>query len=81
LSRETWYEYDYKMGTLIKCPAHGSPEIIDCDNLVWRKLGPEDESYMRAIYLGQGSWEDLDYVTEEEAHSILTRWGYTFPEE
>jgi len=78
---KTTYQYDYRWGVLIKCPPKGSPKIMDYGNPVWRDFGPDDEPYERAIYLGQGCWEDLDPVTEEEAREILTRWGYSFENE
>lgn len=77
----TRYEYDALCQVLIKCPPKGSPKIIDRVNPVWRDFGPEDEPYMRAIYFGQGCWECLDSVTEEEANQILSRWGHSISNE
>ncbi len=70
------YEYDEEFQVLIQCPPEGLPKIIEKNKLVWRELGPEDEPYARAIYFGQGRWESLETVSEEEAHRILRRWGY-----
>lgn len=67
------YEYDSEYGVLIKCSV--PPKIIRKKTLVWKDLGSEDEQYARAIYLGQGCWDRLDTITEEEAHCILKEWG------
>ncbi len=69
------YKYDATCGVLIKI-SYLSVKIIKKNNLVWKKLGPEDEMYARAIYLGQGCWERLDNITEEKALDILAQWGY-----
>ena len=81
MSNATRYYYDALCRTLIKSPQGGSLKIMEDDNLVWRNPGPDDETYLRAIYCGQGCWERLDILDEEEARQILTRWGYSFPEE
>lgn len=70
------FEFDAQRQVLIKCSSADSPKIIEKNYLVWRDLGPQDEQYARAIYLGQGCWERLDTVDEEEARRILTNWGY-----
>jgi hypothetical protein len=44
---------------------------------LWRYLGPDDDRYARAIYLGQGCWDDLTTITEEEGDRILREWGYS----
>lgn len=75
------YEYDSERNVLIKCSSEDLPKIIDKNNLVWRNLGPQDDSYARAIFLGQGCWERLDTITETEAQRILTQWGYPFENE
>ena len=70
------FEFDAERQVLIKYSYEDSPKIIEKNNLIWRDLGPQDEPYARAIYLGQGCWERLDTVTEEDAKRILTQWGY-----
>ena len=72
------YEFDSECQVLIKCSSQDMPRIIDRTNPVWRSLGPQDEQYARAIYLGQGCWERLVTITEERAMRILTEWGYSF---
>lgn len=47
----------------------------------WKALYPKpdpnpDELYTRAIWLGEGCWECLDDITEQEAEKILKEWGY-----
>ena len=71
------YEFDAEMQVLIKYSSKDSPKIIEKNNLLWRDFGVQDESYARAIFLGQGCWERLDSITEDEAQAILTRWGYS----
>lgn len=41
------------------------------------KPNDEDELYTRAVWLGEGCWEDLDEITEEEAEQVLRDWGYS----
>lgn len=71
------YEYDSECQVLIKLSSGDLPKIIKKDNLIWHDLGAEDDQYARAIFLGQGCWESLDTITEEEAQSNLARWGYS----
>lgn len=74
MSNKIKYEYDSKCEVLIK---RSVPlKIIRRNNLVWKHLGPEEEQYARAIYLGQGCWERLDTISQEEAYNILKHWGY-----
>ena len=70
------YEYDAAGQVLIKCSSGELPKIITKDNPVWRNFGPEDDSYARAIFLGQGCWERLETISEEDAQRILKEWGY-----
>ena len=78
MSSEIHFEYDAEREVLIKCTSDDCPKIIRKSNLVWQYLGPNDESYARAIYLGQGCWERLDTISEDEASHILTEWGYSY---
>lgn len=71
---EATYEYDAECEVLIRCDPHA--KIISKDEPVWRNLGPKDDSYARAIYLGQGCWNKLDTISEEKALDILSQWGY-----
>ena len=71
------YEFDAERQVLIKCSSEDSPKIIEKSNLHWRDFGAQDEAYARAIFLGQGCWERLDSITEDEVQTILTRWGYS----
>ena len=68
------YEYDEERQILINTA--GLMQVIENDNLGWRELGPEYEQYARAICLGQGCWERLKTITEEQAQEILKSWGY-----
>ena len=81
MSAKTKYEFDSERQVLIKCPAKGLPKIIKKSNLKWCDFGPQDEPYQRAIFLGQGCWERLDTITEEEAQRILAQWGYLCSDE
>lgn len=71
------FEYDEERQVLIKLSRKAAPKIIEKNNLAWRNLGPQDESYARAIYLGQGCWERLVTIREDEARLILEQWGYS----
>lgn len=70
------YYYDEKYERLIS--TGGLMQIIEKNNLVWRELGPEYESYARAICLGQGCWELIECIDEGQAREILKSWGYDF---
>ncbi len=76
------YEFDsYSKNVLIRNQGKGYfPEILYKGDRQWKVLAPsqedEDELYTRAIWLGQGCWEDLDEVSEKEAEQILRDWGY-----
>ena len=71
------FEFDAEQQVLIKCSSEDTPKIIKQSDLVWRDLGPQNESYARAIFLRQGCWERLDSITEADAQSILAQWGYS----
>ena len=77
MSTKVHYEFDVERQVLIRYSSQEMPKIIEKSNLVWRGLGPEHEQYARAIFLGQGCWERLDSITEEQAQWILTQWGYS----
>lgn len=70
------YEYDEKYQVMIKCSSKALPRIIRKSDPVWRDFGPQDEPYERAVFLGQGCWERLDTIGEEQAKLILAQWGY-----
>ena len=69
------YEYDEICQVMIRVSSEESPKIMEETNPVWRELGKEDDMYARAIYMGQGCWEDLRAITAEEAEEVLHRWG------
>ena len=56
-------------------------EILHKGDEQWKLLKPQpdyqDENYCRAMYLGQGCWEDLEEISEEEAAMVLKEWGYS----
>ena len=81
MKKRTYYEYDKRMQVLIRMSHDKAPQIIDKKNLRWRYLGPDDDRYARAIYLGQGCWDDLTTITEEEGDRILREWGYSEEED
>ena len=76
------YEYDsYRKSVLIRNQGKDYyPEILHKGDNQWSVLAPKpndpDESYTRAVWLGQGCWENLDLISEEEAERILKEWGY-----
>jgi len=75
MSGKIRFEYDAERQILIKCPSEGRPKIIEKGELIWRDFAPQDEPYARAIFLGQGCWERLDTIDEEQARRILKEWG------
>ncbi len=77
MSGKACYEFDSYRDALIRIPEHGQKQILYRSNLRWEPLLPEKhESYCRAIYLGQGCWERLTTLSEEETQQILEAWGY-----
>lgn len=76
------YEYDKRTKSVLirRLDESGKIEILHKGDKQWTLLIPRpdytDESYCRAIYLGQGCWEDLKRITSEEAAEILKQWGY-----
>lgn len=74
--KKVTFKYDSECQVMIKISKGEMPMIIERNNLIWRKLGPQDEEYARAVYLGQGCWERLGIITETEAGCILKEWGY-----
>ena len=74
MDHKTYYEYDQKRQVLIKLSPDESPRIIKKGENSWRPFGPEDDRYARAVFQGQGCWEDLTTLTEEEGEKILQGW-------
>lgn len=76
------YSYDkFTKDVLIrKISDELGPEILHKGDKYWSRLRPredyKDEEYCRAIYLGQGCWEDLRRINELEALEIIREWGY-----
>ena len=69
------YEYDSERGAMVRPSDDGMPLIIRKREPRWKALGGLDDSYSRAIYIGQGCWERLDTIDEEKAQQILKEWG------
>lgn len=74
MNDQTYYEYDEKRQVLIKLSPGESPRIIKRGEPSWRAFDPEDDRYARAIYQGQGCWEDLVTITAQEGEKILDTW-------
>ena len=78
-----YYEIDSRTENVLIRRLHGAPapEILHKGDREWEWLVPgedyKNERYCRAWYLGQGCWEDLDEISEEEAMDVLKQWGYT----
>ena len=55
-------------------------EILHKGDKNWALLAPRadyrDEEYCRAVYLGQGCWEDIEFITEEKAMEIMAQWEH-----
>ena len=75
MGKKSRYEYDAQMQVLVRIPPKGLPTVASRREPHWGDLGPEYESYARAIYLGQGCWERLETISEERAQEILKEWG------
>ena len=50
------YEYDSERGAMVRTSDDGMPLIIRKREPRWKALGGLDDSYSRAIYIGQGCW-------------------------
>ena len=48
------------------------------NELKWESFlgNSKHEFYARAIYLGQGCWDELYIIDEWEAMNMLREWGY-----
>ncbi len=74
MNGKTYYEYDEKRQVMIELSPNEAPRILKKAEGKWRPFGPEDDRYARAIYQGQGCWEDLTTLTKEEGDDILKEW-------
>lgn len=77
MDHRTSYEYDATCEVLIMIPSDSRPKIMRRNSLQWNDFGERDEQYAKAIFLGQGCWERLDTISEEQAQQILVKWGYS----
>lgn len=68
------YEYDAVGQAIIRIAPEDTPRIIRERDHVWREFGPFDDSYRRAIYLGQGCWDRLETITKGQAEFIIGHW-------
>ena len=75
MANKTYYEYDEEFDVLIRMPEKGSPKIIKKRDPQWKYLDSSNDMYARAIYIGQGCWERLVKISEEEGLRILQEWG------
>ena len=71
----SYYEYDEEREVLIKIQSGELPKILRRSEGRWRDLKYTEDSYIRAIYIGQGCWERLETITLEEGQRILKEWG------
>lgn len=67
------YQYDRKAEVLIKTEPRRMPVQCSKKEPVWKYL-ENDGNYMRAIYLGEGCWEQLETITEETAQKLIEEW-------
>lgn len=72
----SYYEYDEEREVLIKIQSGELPKILHRSERRWRDLNYSDDSYMRAIFMGQGCWERLETITLEEGQRVLKEWGF-----
>ena len=71
----SYYEYDEEREVLIKIQSEELPKILRRSEGRWRDFKYTEDSYIRAIYIGQGCWERLETITLEEGQRILNEWG------
>ena len=74
--KKSKYHYDEGSGVLIRYRTDHKLFVLEKRTLSWRPFDYEkDDSYGRAIFLGQGCWEDLEIIDEKEALKIIEEWG------
>lgn len=77
------YRYDFTTDDVLirKLDGNSTYEILHKGDKSWQLLRPrpdyKDEDYCRALFLGQGCWEDLKQISEEDCAKILMNWGYS----
>lgn len=72
------YQYDVRTkNVIIRRLDDGLPEILHKGDKEWRLIyaGGEDDLYARAVKFGEGCWEDLKIITEDEALRIIESWN------
>lgn len=72
----TRYITDKNRSIIIRC-GDETRQIITKSNPKWEDIyaGGEYDEYARAIAFGEGCWEDLRFIDENEAVGILINWG------
>ena len=66
-----------KIVAIVRYTHKMEPEVLRKNDLKWTSISdPNNNSYARAYFLGQGCWEDLYEISEEEANDLLNEWGY-----
>ena len=69
------YYLDSRRNVLIRIAPDHRQSVMEKSTGIWRPFDPQrDDSYARALILGEGCWEDLDLIAEAEALEILRQW-------
>ena len=76
MSRIFTYEYDQRGEALLGHTKTHEHIILRKSEPRWKDLAGCDDLYSRAIYLGQGCWDELDDISKEDAARLLKEWGH-----
>ena len=70
------YEYDKECEVIVRHNHDELPMLMRKSKLVWENVFDDgNNSYARAIFLGQGCWDRLINISLEEAEKKLKEWG------
>ena len=68
------YDYNRKAEALLGHTKDGMYMIMRRVDPRWKELGGADDSFARAIYIGQGCWDELEDISKEDAERLLDEW-------
>ncbi len=76
MSRIFTYEYNQRGEALLGHTKTHEHIILRKSEPRWKDLAGCDDLYSRAIYIGQGCWDELDDISKEDAARLLKEWGH-----